>query len=88
MAIEAGHATATTVALAILRGENGPMDPSTLRDRIRAVLPGISAPTMWKLRSKLEGRKIQVMPSGWLLIEPAQAPVLSDGFLDLDPPSS
>jgi hypothetical protein len=81
IAIDARRASATPIALALLRQVGSPMRPKDLFTKITEILPNVPSGTIANIGTRLQGDVIDRGDEGWRLLKPEEAGVLHDGFL-------
>jgi hypothetical protein len=81
VSIDAASASATAIALAVLRGAGAAVRPKDLFQRVTDVLPGVPSGTLANIGTRLGGDVIARGEDGWRLSKPEMAGILYAGRL-------
>lgn len=82
LSINAKDAQATTVALAVLRGEGKPLRAKDVTAKVAAFLPGVTGGTLANAATRLvEDGTIERTEDGWKLLEPILSGVIYEDRL-------
>jgi hypothetical protein len=79
--IKASDAYPTSVALAVLRGSDGPMMAKDVVSAVTDILPNVRRGSINNVGTRLHGKEIKRSKEGWELIHPETAPILQDGMI-------
>lgn len=74
--IDEKNASATSIALAILRDAKAPMKAGEVIKRVNEVLPEVPRGTIFNIGTRLGGDEIKRTEVGWQLVKAESAPVL------------
>lgn len=81
ISIDVRDASPANVALAVLREHGAAMRAKDVAARVVSIQPTTSPGSVANIGSKLDGDSIQRSEDGWLLTNPAKAPVMFEGRL-------